>query len=85
VLEDATCVPNVDEANLTQLECAQVSQYNGGAASWEAHDNAANAISDAGLIVTTIFYSNLPIILSVVVAITITLWGVRWIVRKFGK
>lgn len=41
------------------------------------------AITDAGETVLSMFFTNLPIILGFVIAVILTLWGVRWILSQF--
>ncbi len=41
------------------------------------------AITAAGGTVVGMFFSNLPVILGFVVAISITLWGIRWVMSHF--
>lgn len=41
------------------------------------------AITSAGESVLSNFFTNLPIILGFVVAIIVTLWGIRWILSHF--
>jgi hypothetical protein len=43
------------------------------------------AITAAGTTVTTMFFTNLPIVLGFVVAVILTLWGVRWILSQFHR
>jgi len=60
-----------------------------GALSVHAQDYSASttaAITDAGETVLSMFFTNLPIILGFVIAVILTLWGVRWILSQFhGK
>jgi len=41
------------------------------------------AITSAGTTVTGMFFTNLPVVLGFVVAVILTLWGVRWILSQF--
>jgi len=59
----------------------------GVAASASAQDYTASttaAIQDAGESVLAMFFTNLPVILVFVVAISVTLWGIRWVLSHFG-
>jgi uncharacterized membrane protein len=53
------------------------------AADYSASTTAA--ITGAGETVLGMFFTNLPIILSFVVAVILTLWGVRWILSQFHR
>lgn len=41
------------------------------------------AIQSAGESVLGMFFTNLPVILVFVVAISVTLWGIRWVLSHF--
>jgi len=41
------------------------------------------AITSAGETVLSMFFTNLPIVLAFVIAVILTLWGVRWILSQF--
>lgn len=41
------------------------------------------AINDAGGSILNMFFTNLPVILTFVVAIAVTLWGIRWVMSHF--
>lgn len=41
------------------------------------------AINSAGESILGMFFTNLPVILTFVVAIVVTLWGVRWVISHF--
>lgn len=41
------------------------------------------AINDAGGSILNMFFTNLPVILTFVVAIAVTLWGIRWVLSHF--
>jgi len=43
------------------------------------------AIQSAGTTVLSMFFTNLPIILGFVIAVILTLWGVRWILSQFHR
>jgi hypothetical protein len=43
------------------------------------------AITSAGETTIGMFFTNLPVILGFVVAIILTLWGVRWILSQFHR
>jgi len=43
------------------------------------------AITSAGTTVLSNFFTNLPIVLGFVIAVIITLWGVRWILSQFHR
>jgi len=54
----------------------------------QAQDYSAStteAITDAGETVLAMFFTNLPIILGFVIAVILTLWGVRWILSQFHR
>jgi hypothetical protein len=56
-----------------------------GAAAARAQDYTASttaAIQDAGESVLSMFFTNLPVILVFVVAIVVTLWGIRWVMAQ---
>lgn len=58
-----------------------------GALAASAQDYTASttaAINDAGESVLAMFFTNLPVILVFVVAISVTLWGIRWVLSHFG-
>jgi len=42
------------------------------------------AIQSAGQSILAMFFTNLPVILTFVVAIAVTLWGVRWVMSHFS-
>lgn len=41
------------------------------------------AINSAGSSILGMFFTNLPYILTFVVAISVTLWGIRWVLSHF--
>lgn len=41
------------------------------------------AINGAGESILGMFFTNLPVILTFVVAIAVTLWGIRWVMSHF--
>lgn len=43
------------------------------------------AIQSAGETVLGMFFTNLPIILGFVIAVILTLWGIRWILSQFHR
>jgi hypothetical protein len=43
------------------------------------------AINSAGESILGMFFTNLPVILTFVVAIIVTLWGVRWVLSHFTR
>ena len=43
------------------------------------------AITSAGTVVLGMFFTNLPIILGFVIAIIVTMWGVRWVLSQFHR
>lgn len=56
------------------------------AATVHAQDYTASttaAINSAGESVLNMFFTNLPVILTFVVAIAVTLWGIRWVLSHF--
>jgi len=53
------------------------------AADYSASTTAA--ITNAGETVLGMFFTNLPIILGFVIAVILTLWGVRWILSQFHR
>jgi len=53
------------------------------AADYSASTTAA--ITSAGESVLSMFFTNLPIILGFVVAVIITLWGIRWVLSQFHR
>jgi uncharacterized membrane protein len=58
------------------------------ALSTKAADYSASttaAITSAGETVLGMFFTNLPIILGFVIAVILTLWGVRWILSQFHR
>jgi len=52
-----------------------------GATDYTASTTAA--ISSAGESVLSMFFTNLPVILVFVVAIAVTMWGIRWVLGHF--
>jgi Kef-type K+ transport system membrane component KefB len=47
--------------------------------------STTQAITDAGETVLSMFFTNLPIILGFVIAVILTLWGIRWILSQFHR
>jgi len=45
--------------------------------------STTEAITNAGESVLSMFFTNLPVILTFVVAIVVTLWGIRWVLAHF--
>jgi len=43
------------------------------------------AITAGGETVLNMFFTNLPIILGFVIAVIMTLWGIRWILSQFHR
>jgi len=77
-LDDGVCIPAVESTDLTRIECLQ------SGSSWSEVGTSADALTAAGEQIVGYFWNGLPAILAVVVAVIITLWGIRWIVHKFG-
>lgn len=61
-------------ATLTLAMAAQAQDYTA---------STTAAIQSAGSSVLGMFFTNLPVILVFVVAISITLWGIRWVMSHF--
>lgn len=52
----------------------------------QAQDYSASttaAITAAGSTVLGMFFTNLPIILGFVIAVVLTMWGIRWVIGLF--
>jgi hypothetical protein len=76
---DAVCVPAIDSTDLTRVECLQQGS------TWTEVGTSGDAIMSAGEQVMAQFYSAIPFVVGVIVAIILSLWGVRWILSKFGR
>lgn len=47
--------------------------------------STTEAIQSAGGTVLNMFFTNLPIILGFVIAVIVTMWGIRWILSQFHR
>ena len=77
---------NLKKIGLTLAGFASSAAILGTALTVHAADYTASttaAITSAGESILSMFFTNLPVILTFVVAIAVTMWGIRWVLSHF--